>query len=345
MASYLSLQVLADLAGVSKMTVSRALRGASGVSREVREKILDLAVTHGYRRNPTVDVLMTQLRSQRQMKFKANLSFLDFRSPKLSASLSADGEVLAGAKERAWEFGYVLDVFYKHDLELSPERLKKVFATRNIKGIAVLDPDRQEQNIQRIQDLLRLYPCVCVGHTPMIATFAYCMNDIYSSLRLAIDQLISRGYRRIALTADDSYDQRGGRSGSAAYLAACLARGLETLPILYTRNGSGISTTFKQWFQKAKPEVVITDTALTMDFLKELNLRVPEDVGIAHLNIIPSNHSWAGIVQQNRKLGHSIVDNLINQIQLLQRGPSEFSAGTMVIGKWQDGITLKKSSI
>lgn len=324
------------------MTVSRALRGAPGVSSDVQERIISLAKAHGYRRNPTVDILMTQLRSQRQTKFKATLGFLDFRSPEFSKNSSADGEVLTGARERAWQLGYTLDVFYKEDLRLSQKRLMQVFATRNIKGIAVLDPDRQERNIREAYHLLECYPCVCIGHTPKTSSFAYCMNDIYSSLRLIIDQLIIKGYRRIGLTSDDDYDQRGGRSGSAAYLAACLATGLDILPILYTRNGSGITISFRQWLQKAKPEAIVTDTALIADFLKELNLRIPEDVGIAHLNIVSRISAWAGIVQQNRKLGHSIVDNLVNQIQLLQRGPYEFSTGTMVVGKWQDGITLRQ---
>jgi len=44
----ISMRKLAGMAGVSAMTVSRALRGAEGVGEEVRERILKLAREAGY---------------------------------------------------------------------------------------------------------------------------------------------------------------------------------------------------------------------------------------------------------------------------------------------------------
>lgn len=49
-----TLRKLGKLAGVSQITVSRALRNDPHVSPETREKILDLAEKHGYRLNSYV---------------------------------------------------------------------------------------------------------------------------------------------------------------------------------------------------------------------------------------------------------------------------------------------------
>jgi len=57
-----SLQAITDLVGVSKATVSRALRGLPGQSEETRQKIADAAKELGYTRHPLVAALMSDLR-------------------------------------------------------------------------------------------------------------------------------------------------------------------------------------------------------------------------------------------------------------------------------------------
>ena len=56
---------VAKAAGVSKNTVSLALRGSPRVSEETRKRIAGLATSMGYRLNPTVAHLMAQLRQTR----------------------------------------------------------------------------------------------------------------------------------------------------------------------------------------------------------------------------------------------------------------------------------------
>ena len=60
-----TLQDIADLCHVSKMTVSRARRGQPGVSPAVAERIRTTAEAAGYHANPAIGSVMRLLR-QRQ---------------------------------------------------------------------------------------------------------------------------------------------------------------------------------------------------------------------------------------------------------------------------------------
>jgi DNA-binding LacI/PurR family transcriptional regulator len=56
---------VAKVVGVSKNTVSLALRGSPRISEATRKRIAEAAETLGYRLNPTVAHLMAQLRQNR----------------------------------------------------------------------------------------------------------------------------------------------------------------------------------------------------------------------------------------------------------------------------------------
>lgn len=57
----ISIRDLAELAGVSRTTVSLALRDNSKVAAETREMIQRLAREHDYRSHPAVNALMQQV--------------------------------------------------------------------------------------------------------------------------------------------------------------------------------------------------------------------------------------------------------------------------------------------
>ena len=56
-----NLRIIADEAGVSLMTVSRALRGANGVSAATRDRVASIAKKHNYTTNMLVRDIWTGL--------------------------------------------------------------------------------------------------------------------------------------------------------------------------------------------------------------------------------------------------------------------------------------------
>jgi LacI family transcriptional regulator len=64
--NYVTMKDVADAVGVSKMTVSRALKGNQhGVAEPTRKRIEEAAERLGYRRNPMVQSLMSQVRRRK----------------------------------------------------------------------------------------------------------------------------------------------------------------------------------------------------------------------------------------------------------------------------------------
>jgi DNA-binding LacI/PurR family transcriptional regulator len=70
---------LADIAaqlGISKMSVSRALRGERQVSEELRARVQQMADSVGYRPDPEIAKLMTHMRRSKQVASPTTLAFV-----------------------------------------------------------------------------------------------------------------------------------------------------------------------------------------------------------------------------------------------------------------------------
>src|SRR5580692_4026836 len=65
-----SMRDIAELAGVSAMTVSKALRNSPKIARRTRERILKIAGRVGYRPDPELTKLMNHLRSRTKPVFQ-----------------------------------------------------------------------------------------------------------------------------------------------------------------------------------------------------------------------------------------------------------------------------------
>ena len=81
-----TLQDIARRAGVSKMTVSLALRGHPHAAAATRDRLRRLAKEMGYRPNPLVVANMTLLRAGRRSAYAGTIAFVGFgESPERSA--------------------------------------------------------------------------------------------------------------------------------------------------------------------------------------------------------------------------------------------------------------------
>ena len=68
---------IARIAGVSKNTVSLALRASPKVAPETRARVEEVALKLDYRLNPTVAHLMSELRQNRSAGFQATLALVN----------------------------------------------------------------------------------------------------------------------------------------------------------------------------------------------------------------------------------------------------------------------------
>src|ERR1700683_1076213 len=115
---HIAMSDIAFKAGVSKNTVSLALRNDPQIPETTRHRIQLLAQTMGYKKNPTVTHLMAQLRMSRAPAFQASLALLNANQDVAAFTRHPTIPVyVSGCRRRAEELGYSLDEFWLHDPE------------------------------------------------------------------------------------------------------------------------------------------------------------------------------------------------------------------------------------
>ncbi|HCF95262.1 MAG TPA: hypothetical protein DEW46_09385 [Verrucomicrobia bacterium] len=174
------------LLGISQVTVSKVLRGAPGVSEEIRKQVLETAEAHHYRPNRLAYQLLTQ---QTQM---VGLVISSFGQPGVA-------QVLEGASMEASRQGYLMflatpgpgagdltDVV----VEVASHR-PDVVVLQVMEGMdwgAVLEPLREEG-----------IPFVVIGAVPEAFSKVHRIGiDHEQGAQLAIRHLLQKGHRRIA---------------------------------------------------------------------------------------------------------------------------------------------------
>src|SRR5690242_15489714 len=121
-----NIRAIAKRSGFSRTTVSLALRNHPKIPEETREKIKTVAKEMGYRPNPMVSVLMSQL--QKSKKQQSTIGFL-ISSQNLQQWRRENGlemELFEGARKRAADLGYELEPFSVAESGMTSQRLNKI---------------------------------------------------------------------------------------------------------------------------------------------------------------------------------------------------------------------------
>lgn len=342
-----ALKDIAAKVGYSKNTVSLALRGDPQIPERTRKSIVKVANDMGYERNPVTSKLMAQLRSTKS------------RQPARVALINANSQATAfedhltipayvtGARRRAAHLGYETVDFWLNDPEQTPAQLIRALKAANVQGLLLIGLMKQNRLPTRYQRLWEEFPCVVTGvrtHDPALS-FA-CVDHHHLAMK-AMRVAIEKGYQRPALVLDDMIDDLVDHRFSAGYL-----RGQEKLepknrvPGFYSIDEARLdSKLFAKWFRKHKPDVLITLYNVVFDWLKEMKLKVPKDVGVIQLEWREAEPHIAGMDQHNDVTGANAFDMLVSLIHSHEIGPPSFPRATLATGTWVDGKTIKKPRV
>jgi LacI family transcriptional regulator len=165
-------------------------------------------------------------------------------------------------------------------------------------------------------------------------------NDQYGTISLALRHLTALGYQRIGLAITAESDQRVKQYWSAGMLVyqEGISRGQRVPPLLAT---GPFTRSFGEWFSEHRPEVVLSLGGQCLRVLQELGLRVPQDVGFAHLALTASDKEWAGVNQNSELVGAAAVDLVDAQLRRNERGIPEHAKTVLIPGQWVPGPTVR----
>lgn len=332
------------------MTVSRALRNQPNVKPEVREKILKIAAQIGYRPNPLISTLMASLKKQHSRRNSEVIAFIT-ADPEGRDQWRASPTVTLfyeGAVARAEQLGYRLEHFWAKNRGMTPSRLAKVLYSRSISGLLLAPSWRAQHHEYPDFDWTKFAPAT-LGYTLAKPELHRACNNQYLTMRHALQHLRARGYSRIGLAISRSDDDRVLNHWQAAYLADQALHGPHVKPVPVFLSDEIMENPvnrepFQRWARTCKPDVVISvHHNFLMDWLREIGMDVPGDVGYADLDLSDNMiGEIAGMDQNSRFVGSAAIDLIAGQHHRNERGVPAVPTITSVSGEWRDGRTVRE---
>jgi LacI family transcriptional regulator len=332
---------IARAAGVGKATVSLALRNDARLRPETRKQIQAIAKKMGYKSNAVVSNLMAQLRASKDPKYQATLGLVNASQERnflqTNPTFSA---VTSGLLRRSGELGYGVDEFWLREPGIDPTRLRQILRARNIHGVIVAAMIENISLAREFDSVWQDLACVTVGIRPEHPAFHFACNDQFSTSYRSAKQLARLGYKKPGLVIDLHIEKVIDHRFTAGFYAGGIFTGSkERIPVFDFAPDRLKS--FSSWLSRHKPDVLVTTHAELRNWITELGLKCPKDVGLAHLDINKGMEEWSGMNQKNDLVGSSAIDLVIGQLHRNESGTPEFPKCVMVESQWVAGKTLR----
>lgn len=195
----INIRELASLANVSPSAVSIALRGRTGISEETRHRILKLATQHGYRPNPMVSALMSQVGTRLRRRVESIVGILSYMDLAHYPVHSTPHLYLQGINHAAEGAGYLVENFTLANDGHGSVPLARMLDARCIRGLIV---HVKQVDFDQIALDRNRFAFVALGVPVKGDAVDFVCNDHGHSVQLAIRNLRRLGYRRLGLALD-----------------------------------------------------------------------------------------------------------------------------------------------
>jgi len=358
-----TLQAVASSLGLSKTTVSVALRGRPGVSEELRTKIVAEARRQGYTPNPVAAELMAMVRARRHSNAGETIAFVNTfqRDPTLMKRVRGLRDFLDGAKAQAKHFGYRIEEFLACDAGMTPTRLDQVLKARGIRGVLVGPRWFDEPEIHLDWSA---YSCVLVGETTYGAGIYRVCNHHSHTMELALTRMAALGYKRIGVELMSNYEsvrhfdlltgvtpaERVVGKSARFFVRVVPSRsvpGVEQMPPEkrdeFSREHDNLHEMPKleKWIRRDRLDALVTLFGYDPQRLRLIKTEAGHPLGYARLDTHPSE-GCAGVDQHSADIGSTAMDLLRGLLHSGERGIVPRPRIVLVEGKWIDGPTAPR---
>ncbi|MCI9273379.1 MAG: LacI family transcriptional regulator [Clostridiales bacterium] len=303
-----TIKQVAKEAGVSVATVSRVLNGEDKVSPATKQHVLEVVKQMGY----TPNVLGRNLRTSATRKVLV-------LAPSLSNQFYAS--VIRGMETVARKQAYQVLTSSTYSREETERELLSMLYSRSVDGVVLLS---SKLSADQLSGIAREKPLVMCCEYTQGAQLSAVTIDNYQAGREAVEYLIKRGHKRIALITNESV--YSARQRTQGYLDALTACGLPVktefiVPTEYTFQ-AGVSAAKKLMRIKDPPTAIfaISDelAAGVVKVLNEKGMRPGNDVDVFGFDntslakmITPS---LSTVSQPRRQMGEQAMTLLLEKI-------------------------------
>jgi LacI family transcriptional regulator len=344
----ITLRDISEVVKVSRMTVSMALRNDPRVAVSTREKVRKVAKDLGFKPNPKLGQLMSEMAKSRKSDVKVGeLAFITSFDTEFAwkESYHLNG-CYEGAKRQADDLGYTLTPFWSLSKRFGEGRLSEILWARGVDGviIAPLGPKIFVSQETSLNFDWSRFCNVQIGATLTHPTLHLVRHNHFFGMMLCLEKLESLGYKKIGMALSKVGDLRSHHLWCSAYLHWRSVRNMrETLPYFLFDNEIE-KHKLAHWIDAYDIEAVIAMDTLPLETIRDLKIKVPKEIGFATLDRNNTDSSVSGIDQQAQAIGAAAVDNLTQSIRKGATGIPEIPRQILIGGEWIAGGTTRKTS-
>lgn len=309
------------------MTVSRALRDDRSIPTTTRERIRAVAEKLGYRPDPLVSALMTNLRRARPQAALTTLAYITAYAH--GSEWSQYGyirQLREGAELRAAELGFKLEEFNLPAARVSPERLGTILQARGLRGVIVAPLTAMASFPMDFSP----FAAAALGTSLVEPTLHRAQTRHRRNLGVAWSELHRLGFRRVGLILDERQDARTEQVLSSLMLHYhAQLRAAERIPTLI------VPAVEKRvvfgWLDRHRPDAILS---FHHDLAWWIEPDRPARPKLVNLNWQPDDGSDYGIDQQHDRQGAAAVDLVVEQLYANSYGVPELAKTVMLAGRW-----------
>lgn len=336
-----SLGDIARIAGVSRMTVSCAMRNSPRVKAETREEIHRIARELNFIPDARMARLMEGVR---EAKSKEPLPIAWLNTGKHEDAwrrfrwLSPYYE---GARDRCAELGYKLDEIWLKTPEMNSRRISNILYHRGITGVIVC-PSLESLTHLRLN--WSRFASVTFERAILAPRLHRVAHDYFYNMLLALKMLRRFGYRRIGVFMQQLTERKSfhGYISGLWYFHSDVDTAERVSPLIYRHVDEikGDGQRFREWLDGERPDVVVGHHSELVNWLRAAGRKVPEEIGVVHLAMEDDCAEWAGIWSRKREIGAQVVEQLVTAMHNNNFGLPTVSHDLLIGGYWKAGATL-----
>lgn len=276
---------VAELAGVSRTTVSFVLNNLSGmrISEDTRQRVLDAARKLNYHPDAT---------ARRMVSGRTHvIGFVLRQHPEQAFADHFLPQVLNGLGQAAAAQGYHI-LFQPLPPRNKTNAYVQLIRERHVDGIVLSGPRYDDQSLLRMQ--AEGAPVVLLGQLPNV-DIPFVDVDNIGGARLATEHLIRLGHRRIALITNAPLEYTASSDRLTGYRQALEAAGLPYSESLVRygqftpQSGQAAMGELLDLSPRPTAAFIASDTVAlgALQTIRRRGLNVPDDIGVVGFDDIP----------------------------------------------------------
>lgn len=254
---HVTLGQIAEKAGCSRSTVSRALRNHPQLPEATCKRIQALAMEMGWKPDPEASRLMRYLQSTKKQRIESALALInDFEQRERLQEDRYIRTLIDSARQRAEMLGFHLEEIWLRQKGMTPKRVNEILKTRGITGVLIPPEESALPSIELDWERLAV---VATTTTALPVQMNRVLPDNFYNTNRLMTRILATGCKRPFLVTLHDLEARMEHATVQLYFSHLVQAGLEPQPVSYwdEPGEKNPGTRLLAALKKAKPDFLI----------------------------------------------------------------------------------------